>query len=70
MEVVITLAIVFTMVWVFRWIVNRVPILKKPPQWAIEQEQEEESEERVVALGPQLGLTMADGGKSIDEEKK
>jgi len=70
MEVVITLAIVFTMMWVFRWIVNRVPILKKPPQWAIEQEQEEESEERVVALGPQLGLTMADGGKSIDEEKK
>jgi Ni/Fe-hydrogenase subunit HybB-like protein len=70
MEVVITLAIVFTMVWVFRWIVNRVPILKKPPQWAIEQEQEEESEERIVALGPQLGLTMADGGKSIDEDKK
>jgi hypothetical protein len=66
MEVVITLAIVFTMVWVFRWIVNRVPILKKPPQWAIEQEQEEESEERVmVVLRPQLGPTMADGGKLI-----
>jgi len=26
--------------------------------------------ERAVALNPQLGLTMADGGDSIDEEKK
>ncbi|MBU1964999.1 MAG: polysulfide reductase NrfD [Proteobacteria bacterium] len=70
MEVVITLAIVFTMVWVFRWIVNRVPILKKPPQWAIEQEQEEEMEGRAMAHAPQLGLTMADGGKTIDRYKK
>ena len=70
MEVVITLAIVFTMVWVFIWIVNRVPILRKPPQWAIEQEQEEEIEGRAIALAPQLGLTMADGGKSIDPHKK
>jgi len=72
MEVVITLAIVFTMVWVFRWIVNRVPILRKPPQWAIEQEQEEEEEieGRAMALAPQLGLTMADGGKTIDLHKK
>lgn len=70
MEVVITLSIVFTMVWVFRWIVNRVPILRKPPQWAIEQEQEEEIEGRAIALAPQLGLTMADGGKLIDQHKR
>jgi Ni/Fe-hydrogenase subunit HybB-like protein len=71
MEVIITLAIVFTVIWVFRWIVNRIPILRKPPQWAIEQEQEEEeSEERIVALSPQLGITMADGGKFINKEKK
>src|SRR3989339_1136494 len=69
MEVVITLAIVFTMVWVFRWIVNRVPILRKPPQWAIEQEQAE-MEGRAIALAPQLGLTMADGGRPIDQHKK
>ena len=69
MEVVITLAIVFTMVWVFRWIVNRVPILRKPPQWAIEQEQAE-MEGRAIALAPQLGLTMADGGKAIAPHKK
>ncbi|MEW6334400.1 MAG: NrfD/PsrC family molybdoenzyme membrane anchor subunit [Thermodesulfobacteriota bacterium] len=70
MEVVTTLAIVFTMVWVFRWIVNRVPILKKPPQWAMEQEREEEAGGREVAFAPQLGLTMADGGKSIHEHKR
>lgn len=70
MEVVITLAIVFTMVWVFRWIVNRVPILKKPPQWAIEQEQEEEMEGRAISLAPQLGLTMADGGKPVDQHRR
>jgi hypothetical protein len=28
------------------------------------------SEERSVAFNPQLGLTMADGGDSIDKEKK
>jgi hypothetical protein len=27
-------------------------------------------EERTVALNPQLGFTMADGGDLIDEEKK
>jgi hypothetical protein len=26
--------------------------------------------ERIVALNPQLGLTMADGGDSLDKEKK
>ena len=28
------------------------------------------SKEPTVALNPQLGLTMADGGDSIDKEKK
>jgi Ni/Fe-hydrogenase subunit HybB-like protein len=36
MEIVITLAIIFTEVWVFRWIVTRMPVLRKPPEWAIE----------------------------------
>ncbi|HLA27410.1 MAG TPA: NrfD/PsrC family molybdoenzyme membrane anchor subunit [Syntrophales bacterium] len=67
-EVIITMAIVFTMIWVFRWIVNRTPILLKPPAWAIEQEREEEIRERIIAVAPQLGLTMADGGKLIDKK--
>ena len=33
MEIVTTLAIVFAEIWVFRWIVNRMPILRKLPAW-------------------------------------
>lgn len=36
MEIVITLAIIFTEVWVFRWVVNRMPVFRKPPAWAEE----------------------------------
>jgi len=37
MEIVITLAILFTEVWVFRWIVNRMPVLRESPEWAMEE---------------------------------
>jgi Ni/Fe-hydrogenase subunit HybB-like protein len=37
MEIVITLAILFTEVWVFRWIVNRMPVLRDSPEWAAEE---------------------------------
>jgi Ni/Fe-hydrogenase subunit HybB-like protein len=33
-EIVVTLCIIFTEIWVFRWIVNRMPVLYKPPEWA------------------------------------
>lgn len=33
-EIVITLAIVFAEIWVFRWIINRMPVLKESPEWA------------------------------------
>jgi Ni/Fe-hydrogenase subunit HybB-like protein len=39
MEIAVTLAIIFAEIWVFRWIVNRMPVLKKPPAWAVEDEQ-------------------------------
>jgi Ni/Fe-hydrogenase subunit HybB-like protein len=43
-EVVITLAIIFAEIWVFRWIVSRMPVLSKPPGWALKQDaQEQES---------------------------
>lgn len=35
MEVWITLCIVFIDIWVFRWIINRMPILRESPVWAI-----------------------------------
>jgi Ni/Fe-hydrogenase subunit HybB-like protein len=39
MEIVITLAIILTEIWVFRWIVNRMPVFGKPPAWAEEKHQ-------------------------------
>ena len=35
-EWITTFAIVFTVIWIFRWIVNRMPILRRPPEWAPE----------------------------------
>ncbi len=37
MEVEITFAVIFAELWVFRWIINRMPILSDPPDWAKEQ---------------------------------
>jgi Ni/Fe-hydrogenase subunit HybB-like protein len=34
MEVVVTLAVIFTEVWVFRWVINRMPVLRESPDWA------------------------------------
>jgi hypothetical protein len=39
MEIVITLAIILTEIWVFRWIVTRMPVFGKPPAWAEEKHQ-------------------------------
>jgi len=38
MEITITLAIILGEIWVFRWIVNRMPVLRKPPEWAVQEE--------------------------------
>ncbi|MBW2038840.1 MAG: polysulfide reductase NrfD [Deltaproteobacteria bacterium] len=40
MEIETTLAIIFAEIWVFRWIINRMPIMRHPPEWAIEQEEQ------------------------------
>jgi Ni/Fe-hydrogenase subunit HybB-like protein len=36
MEIVVTLAVIFTEIWIFRWIINRMPVLNDPPSWAKE----------------------------------
>ena len=33
-EAVITIAVVSFQIWVFRWVVNRMPVMRKSPQWA------------------------------------
>jgi Ni/Fe-hydrogenase subunit HybB-like protein len=34
MEIVVTLAVIFTEIWIFRWVVNRMPVLRESPSWA------------------------------------
>jgi Ni/Fe-hydrogenase subunit HybB-like protein len=35
MEVVVTLTIIFIEIWIFRWIVRRLPVLREPPAWVV-----------------------------------
>jgi len=34
MEIVVTLAVIFTEIWVFRWVINRMPVLRESPEWS------------------------------------
>lgn len=34
MEIVVTLAVIFTEIWIFRWVINRMPVLRESPDWA------------------------------------
>lgn len=36
MEIVVTLAVIFTEIWIFRWVINRMPVLRESPKWANE----------------------------------
>ncbi len=37
MEIVVTLAVIFTEIWIFRWVVNRMPVLRESPSWVAEE---------------------------------
>jgi Ni/Fe-hydrogenase subunit HybB-like protein len=37
-EVVVTLGVILAEIWVFRWIVHRMPVLSDPPAWVREEE--------------------------------
>lgn len=41
MEIVVTLAVISAEIWVFRWIVNRMPVLSASPAWAKNQREED-----------------------------
>lgn len=45
MEVAVTLSIICAEMWLFRWIVNRMPVLRKSPAWA-----EEETHEKATII--------------------
>ena len=34
MEIVVTLTVLFVEIWIFRWVINRLPVLREPPSWA------------------------------------
>jgi Ni/Fe-hydrogenase subunit HybB-like protein len=36
MEFAVTLAVIFTEIWIFRWVINRMPVLREPPSWVHE----------------------------------
>jgi Ni/Fe-hydrogenase subunit HybB-like protein len=36
MELAVTLAVIFTEIWIFRWVVNRMPVLRESPSWVNE----------------------------------
>lgn len=37
MELIVTFAVIFTQIWIFRWVVNRLPVLRESPSWVNEQ---------------------------------
>ena len=37
MEIIVTLTVIFIEVWVFRWVINRMPVLGESPVWAEEE---------------------------------
>ena len=34
MEIVVSLAIIFIQIWIFRWVIQRMPVLDESPEWA------------------------------------
>jgi len=36
MEFIVTLAVIFTEIWIFRWVINRMPVLRDSPSWVNE----------------------------------
>ena len=36
MEIVVTLTVLFTEIWIFRWVINRMPVLRESPSWVSE----------------------------------
>jgi Ni/Fe-hydrogenase subunit HybB-like protein len=33
MEFAVTLTVIFTEIWIFRWVINRMPVLRESPSW-------------------------------------
>jgi Ni/Fe-hydrogenase subunit HybB-like protein len=38
MEFVVTLTVIFAEIWIFRWVINRMPVLRESPSWVGKEE--------------------------------
>ena len=38
MEFAVTLAVIFTEIWIFRWVINRMPVLRDSPSWVTDKQ--------------------------------
>jgi len=38
MEIIVTLTVLFTEIWIFRWVINRLPVLRESPKWVNEED--------------------------------
>ena len=41
MELVVTFTVLFTEIWIFRWVVNRMPVLRESPNWVKEEKEQQ-----------------------------
>jgi Ni/Fe-hydrogenase subunit HybB-like protein len=62
MECVVTLSVILAEVWVFRWIVNRLPVLGEAPAWS--HETEEASKELHPQARPSVSKHVANSAVS------
>ena len=42
MEIVVTLTVLFTEIWIFRWVINRLPVLRESPKWVNEEKENQQ----------------------------
>jgi len=57
MEIEVTLAVICAEIWVFRWVVNRMPVLSDPPAWAAELDSDHASKLPGQAVDIHAGLS-------------
>lgn len=42
MELVVTFTVLFTEIWIFLWVVNRMPVLRESPNWVKEEKEQQQ----------------------------
>jgi len=53
MEIEVTMAVICLEIWVFRWVITRMPVLRDPPAWT-----KESKEKPTGSAGGEVLVTM------------